>query len=100
MVEVLALGATVHRLVTTGGDGVRRNVVLGHPDVEERLASSDYIGGTVGRYANRIAGGRFTLAGRDVEVGTQDRGHSLHGGPDGFDARLWDVVAHSADGWC
>jgi aldose 1-epimerase len=97
VVEVLALGATVHRLLVTGGDGVRRNVVLGHPDVEERLASGDYIGGTIGRYANRIAGGRFPLAGGEVGVGAHDRGNSLHGGPDGFDVRLWDVVAHTDD---
>ncbi|WP_210503446.1 aldose epimerase family protein [Nocardioides xinjiangensis] len=96
-VEVLTLGATVHRMVVTGGDGERRNVVLGHPDVEERLASGDYVGGTIGRYANRIAAGRFPLAGREVEVRTHDRGNSLHGGPDGFDARLWDVVSHTAD---
>ena len=97
VVEVLTLGATVHRLEVTGGDGLRRNVVLGHPDVAERLASGDYIGGTIGRYANRIAGGRFTLEGQDVEVRTHDRGHSLHGGPDGFDVRLWDVESHEAD---
>ena len=97
VVEVLTLGATVHRLVVTGGDGERRNVVLGQPDVAERLASSDYLGGTIGRYANRIAGGRFTLAGREVEVRTHDRGNSLHGGPDGFDVRLWDVASHTAD---
>ncbi|PKH40712.1 aldose 1-epimerase [Nocardioides alpinus] len=97
VVEVLALGATVHRLEVTGGDGVRRNVVLGHADVDERLTSSDYIGGTIGRYANRIAGGRFTLDGREVRVGTHDRGNSLHGGPEGFDVRLWDVVSHDTD---
>jgi galactose mutarotase-like enzyme len=97
VVEVLTLGATVHRLVVTCGDGERRNVVLGHPDVEERLASGDYIGGTIGRYANRIAGGRFTLGGREVEVRTHDRGNSLHGGPEGFDVRLWDVESHTAD---
>ncbi len=97
VVEVLTLGATLHRVVVACGDGQRRNVVLGHPDVEERLASGDYLGSTIGRYANRIAGGRFVLDGREVEVGTHDRGHSLHGGPDGFDRRVWDVVSHSAD---
>ena len=97
VVEVLALGATVHRLEVTGGDGRRRNVVLGHPDVAERLASGDYIGGTIGRYANRIAAGRFELDGREVTVGAHDRGNSLHGGPDGFDVRLWDVVDHGPD---
>jgi galactose mutarotase-like enzyme len=95
--EVLTLGATVHRLLVPCGDGARRNVVLGHPDVEERLASGDYVGGTIGRYANRIAGGRFTIDGREVEVRTHDRGNSLHGGPDGFDVRLWDVESHDAD---
>jgi aldose 1-epimerase len=94
---VLTLGATVHRLLVTGADGRPRNVVLGHPDVEERLASGDYVGGTIGRYANRIAAGRFPLAGREVQVGTHDRGNSLHGGPDGFDVRLWEVVEHDAE---
>ena len=94
---MLSLGATVHRLVVTGGDGVRRNVVLGHADAAERLGSGDYIGGTIGRYANRIAAGRFELEGREVVVGTHDRGNSLHGGPDGFDRRLWDVVSHERD---
>ena len=97
VVEVLTLGATVHRLVVGCGDGERRNVVLGHPDVAERLASGDYIGGTIGRYANRIAGGRFTLDGQDVEVRTHDRGNSLHGGPEGFDVRLWEVESHEVD---
>ncbi|PUA80206.1 galactose-1-epimerase [Nocardioides currus] len=97
VVEVLALGATVHRLEVTGGDGQRRHVVLGHADVAERLASTDYVGGTIGRYANRIAGGRFVLDGREVTVGTHDRGNSLHGGPEGFDVRLWDVVGLGPD---
>ena len=97
VVEVLTLGAAVHTLTVACGDGKRRNVVLGHPDVEERLASGDYIGGVIGRYANRIAGGRFTLEGQDVEVCTHDRGNSLHGGPEGFDVRLWDVESHGAD---
>lgn len=97
VVEVLTLGATVHRLEVTAPDGVRRDVVLGHADAADRLASTSYLGGTIGRYANRIAHGRFPLEGREVVVGTHDRGHSLHGGPDGFDRRLWDVVEHTAD---
>ena len=97
VVEVLTLGATVHRLEVTGGDGARRNVVLGHADVAERLASGDYLGGTIGRYANRIAAGRFPLEGREVQVATHDRGNSLHGGPEGFDVHLWDVLEHGPD---
>jgi aldose 1-epimerase len=97
VLEVLTLGAAVHRLEVAGGDGVRRNVVLGHADVAERLASSAYLGATIGRYANRIAGGRFPLDGREVEIGVHDRGNSLHGGPDGFDRRVWAVVSHASD---
>ncbi|WP_205472684.1 aldose epimerase family protein [Nocardioides sp. SYSU D00038] len=97
VVEVITLGATVHRLEVPCGDGARRNVVLGHPDPETRLASTDYIGGTIGRYANRIAQGRFELDGTEVAVETHDRGNSLHGGPDGFDRRLWTVTEHGDD---
>ncbi len=91
VLELLDLGATVHRLWVTGGDGVRRNVVLGHATPEEHLTSTHYLGGTIGRYANRIAKGRFLLDGREVRVAVNDRGNHLHGGPEGFDRRIWTV---------
>lgn len=94
--HLLRYGATIHRLVVTGGDGMRRDVSVGLPGVTELRASSDYLGGTIGRYANRIADGRFELDGDQVELATHDRGNHLHGGPDGFDRRTWDVVAHEA----
>ncbi len=87
VLEVLDLGATVHRLWVTCGDGVRRNVVLGHPGPEDHLTSPAYLGGTIGRYGNRIAGGRFELNGLVVQLPTNDRGNTLHGGPEGFDKR-------------
>lgn len=96
VLELLDLGATVHRLWVTGGDGVRRNVVLGHASPQEYLDSAYYLGGTIGRYANRIAGGRFHLDGRDVQLARNDRGNALHGGLEGFDQRLWEV-AESAE---
>jgi len=94
VLQVLDLGATVHRLEVACGDRLRRNVVLGLPSPADYLASTDYLGGTIGRYANRIARGRFELDQAVVEVGTHDRGNHLHGGPDGFDRRMWDVVEH------
>ncbi len=97
VLHLLDLGATVHRLEVTCGDGVRRNVVLGHPSPEDYLSSTDYLGASIGRYANRIAGGTFPLDGREVTVGVNDRGNHLHGGPDGFDRRLWEVVERSRD---
>jgi len=92
VVELWPLGATVHRLEVTGGDGVRRNVVLGHATVEERLGVRTYLGATVGRYANRIAGGRLEIDGATYALVAHDRGNLLHGGGDGFDRRVWDVV--------
>jgi aldose 1-epimerase len=95
VLSLLDLGATVQGLEVTSGDGSRRDVVLGQGSVEDYLASTDYLGSTVGRYANRIARGRFELDGREVQVGVNDRGNSLHGGPEGFDHRLWRVDEHS-----
>lgn len=97
VLELLDHGATVHRLWVTGGDGVRRNVVLGHATPEDYLASTNYLGGTIGRYANRIAKGRFPLGDREVQLDVNDRGNTLHGGPDGFDRQRWTVADSSED---
>ena len=97
VLEVLDLGANVHRLEVTGGDGVRRNVVLGHATPEEYLDSVDYVGGTVGRYANRIAQGRFTLDGVTHQLAINEGDNVLHGGPEGFDRQLWEVDEHGQD---
>ena len=90
--HLLPVGATVQRLVVTCGDGVRRDVALGLADGDAVRASTDYVGSVVGRYANRIAHGRWSLDGEKHEVPGNDRGHHLHGGPDGFHTRTWDVV--------
>jgi len=50
VLQVLDLGATMHSLEVTCGDGVRRNVLLGHATPQEYLDSTDYLGGTIGRY--------------------------------------------------
>ncbi|MEO9326123.1 aldose epimerase family protein [Nocardioides sp. C4-1] len=94
VVRLLPFGATVQSLVVTGGDGVRRDVVLGHPSPTDYRGAPGYVGATIGRYANRIAGGRFELDGREVVVAAHDHGHSLHAGPDGFDQQEWVVVHH------
>ncbi len=97
VLRLLTLGATVHDLEVTDADGVRRHVVLGHPTTADYLASRGYLGGTIGRYANRIRGGHLPLAGDEHQLGVHDRGHHLHGGPDGFDRRLWTLVEHDDD---
>src|SRR3954470_16401253 len=96
VVDVLTLGATAHRVQVTGGDGVRRDVALGRDTGAHLLGVDGFLGATIGRYANRIAAGRFLLDGAPVSVGTNDRGNSLHGGPDGWDKRLWTVTSSSS----
>ncbi|MFF3068458.1 aldose epimerase family protein [Kitasatospora sp. NPDC057904] len=92
-VEVLSLGARLQAVHAPDRDGRRCNVVLGCEDVEDLLGEAAYFGATVGRYANRIAGGVLPLDGTRHRLAVQDDGHTLHGGPDGFATRLWDGVA-------
>lgn len=91
--DLLELGATVHRLLVTDRDGGQRNVVLGHPSLEGYLTGPGYLGAVVGRYANRLARGRFKLDGQDHTVLPNEGVNTLHGGPEGFDRRLWTVTA-------
>ncbi|WP_051709158.1 aldose epimerase family protein [Streptomyces sp. NRRL S-350] len=90
--EVLSLGARLQALYAPDRDGRRENVVLGCDRVEDLLGEAAYLGATVGRYANRIAGGTLPLDGTTHRLRTQTTGHTLHGGPDGFATRLWDGV--------
>ncbi len=83
---VRSLGAAVERLEVTCGDGVRRGVVLsGATD------PGDFLGATIGRFANRIGGGSFVLDGREHRLETNEGTTTLHGGPGGFDRCAWDV---------
>jgi aldose 1-epimerase len=95
-VELLAYGATVHRLLVPTPAGPR-NVVLGHRTREEYVAGTAFLGATVGRFANRIAGGRFDLDGSTYTLAANENGSTLHGGPAGFDTRDWTLAALERD---
>lgn len=92
--DLVDLGATVAGLRVTGGDGVRRDVAVTYGDPTDALEATEYLGGTIGRVANRIAGARFALDGREVQVAANEAEQLLHGGPVGFDKRLWRVEEH------
>lgn len=87
---VLTYGAILQSLEVSGA-----NVVLGCATLGDYLTRSRYFGAVVGRYANRIAGGRFTLDGREYRVPVNDGPNSLHGGDDGFDRRVWRVAGRT-----
>ncbi len=89
-VRILAYGAIVQSIEVPDRDGRTANVALGFPGPEGYAAHPDpYFGAVVGRYANRIAGGRFTLDGTRYAVPVNNGPNSLHGGETGFDKRTW-----------
>lgn len=69
--------------------GRSADVLLGYRDAQDYAGNPEYFGAIVGRWANRIARGRFALDGRPVQAAVNDRGNHLHGGPQGFHAARW-----------
>ncbi|BFI97308.1 MAG: galactose mutarotase [Rhodanobacter sp.] len=90
--RVIALGASLQSLAVPGRNGKPVDVVLAYPDLHDYLAKPQYFGATVGRFANRIAKGRFVLDGKTYQLTLNDGPNSLHGGTKGFDKVLWQVV--------
>ncbi len=91
--RILTYGATLQSLVAPDRAGKRADVVLGYDDVAQYESVPNYFGVTVGRYANRVAGGRFALDGKSYQLTQNDKTNSLHGGTAGFDKRVWRVVS-------
>jgi len=90
--KVIAYGATLQSVILPDARGHRADVALGYATIGEYLAKPQYFGATVGRFANRIARGRFTLDGHAYQVPVNNGPNSLHGGTVGFDKLLWEVV--------
>jgi aldose 1-epimerase len=90
-VDISDLGATLLSWQAPDRQGHLGEVLLGHADADHYLAATAFMGGIVGRWANRIRGGRFQLDGIEYKVDRNDGDNHLHGGHDGFHARRWDV---------
>ncbi len=91
--RILTLGATLQALEAPDRDGRMADVTLGHDDAASYLSLPNYWGQTIGRYANRIAGGRFRLDGKAYQLTLNEKAASLHGGTAGFDKRVWRIVS-------
>ena len=91
IVRVSDWGGIVTRVLVPDRDGNLVDVVLGHDSLSEYVAGTPYFGAIVGRYANRIAGGRFELDGTRYELATNNGENHLHGGVRGFDKVLWET---------
>ncbi|GAB2750741.1 aldose epimerase family protein [Streptomyces bullii] len=91
-VRILSYGGIVQSVEVPDRDGRAGNVVLGFADLGGYLAHPEpYLGALIGRYANRIAQGRFMLDGRSYTLARNNGPNALHGGERGFDQRVWDV---------
>jgi aldose 1-epimerase len=89
--KIMTLGATLQSLIVPDKSGHKDDIVLGYDTAQEYLSHPDYFGASVGRYANRIAKGKFTLDGKSYTLATNDGPNSLHGGLRGFDKRMWKI---------
>jgi aldose 1-epimerase len=95
-VEILDYGATVHRLCAPTAAGCVETLPA-YPDLEGYLAGRSYLNAAIGRYANRLAAGRFTIDGQAYQVSVNERGNTLHGGTLGFDKHVWRIAHAGPD---
>lgn len=93
-VRFLSYGGVIASIEAPDRTGRLDDVVLGFRTLREYETKSAtiYFGAIIGRYANRIANGRFTLDGRQYQLATNDKPNSLHGGRKGFDKQVWTVT--------
>lgn len=91
--RVLTYGATLQSVMAPDRDGKFADVLLGYDKAEDYVNHPNFFGVTVGRFANRIAGGRFTLDGKSYQLPLNDKVNSLHGGTKGFDKHLWKILS-------
>ena len=91
--RIMTLGATLQAFNAPDRNGKVADVTLGYDDAASYITKPNYWGQTIGRYANRIAGGKFTLDGKAYQLTQNDKANSLHGGTAGFDKRVWRIVS-------
>ena len=91
-VAVTNFGGRVVSLLVPDRDGNFRDVVLGFDNIDDYIHIPSDFGASVGRYANRIAQGRFTLDGVEYDLPKNNFGHCLHGGPEGWQYRVYEVL--------
>ena len=90
-------GGRIVSILVPGKDTLMHDVVLGFDNIQDYMTVPSDFGATIGRYANRIANGKFTLDGQEYTLPQNNNGHTLHGGPEGWQYRVFDVENASAD---
>lgn len=97
-VAITNYGGAVAAIMVPDKDGNIANVIQGYDNIKTYLNAPEvYLSTLIGRFGNRIAGGKFTLGGKEYQLALNDGPNSLHGGPTGYHLRVWDVLHCSAN---
>lgn len=96
-VKIYNYGAIINKFIVTNKHGEKQDIVLGFDDFEgyiseDYLAEYPYLGAVIGRYANRIKNGRFSIDGTVYQLSQAKGGDCLHGGDIGFDRKVWTIL--------
>ena len=90
-------GASLVKLLVPDSRGRLDDIVLGYDSCEGYLSGDGYIGGTIGRSANRIKGSGFVLGSKTYSMTPNEGPNNLHSGPDSYNPRLWKLISHTGD---
>ena len=91
--RIMTLGATLQSFNAPDRSGRAADITLGYDDAASYVTAPNFWGQTIGRYANRIAGGRFTINGKAYQITLNDKTNTLHGGGVGFDKHVWRITS-------
>lgn len=96
-VSFIARGGQIVSIIAPDKNGNFGDVIIGYDTVEEALAGDAYLGAICGRYANRIHAGKLNIDGKEYLLDINNGPNHLHGGLDGFNYRVWDVVPFDSE---
>jgi len=85
-------GARIVSVMVPDREGNLQDVVLGFDTIDDYVNTDNNFGATIGRYGNRIAHGKITVDGVEYQLPQNNFGHTLHGGPEGYDRQVFDAV--------
>lgn len=93
--EISNYGAKLLRLIVPNQQGEKKDIVLGFKTIEEWQQKETYFNAIIGRYANRIKDGRFSIDGKSYQLPINNGTNALHGGVSGFNEKIWDIVGQT-----
>lgn len=90
-VAITNYGGRIVSVMVPDKEGNLRDVVLGFDNIDDYVNNDNNLGATIGRYGNRIAHGKITVDGEEYQLPQNNYGHTLHGGPEGYDVQVFSA---------